>query len=102
MPKPDPNPNVPAILMPTAEIDNLASFGITVKEAVESLAGHRGDPLDRAVTFRDLIALGLITELMARGQRSSALVYATNSKLEALQARLNRVDRRTSSDPLGE
>ena len=31
------------------------------KEVVETLAGVRGDPLDRAATLRDLVALGIIT-----------------------------------------
>lgn len=49
---PEPGPSWPAML----------STVRTMKEHVEVLAGDRGDMLDSAVTYRDLIALGMLRE----------------------------------------
>ena len=40
-------------------------FGDSVKENLDVLLGHRGDALDRAVTFKDLLDTGIVT--LARG-----------------------------------
>lgn len=55
------NTNVPAIPPVFAEPNALASSCDRMREGIESLAGHRGSPVDRAVTFADLIQLKLIT-----------------------------------------
>jgi hypothetical protein len=33
-----------------------------MKEILEEMTGQLGDPLDRVVTYRDLVSLGLITK----------------------------------------
>lgn len=59
MSSPRRNPNVPAIptVVPTALLPAVRAM----KEGIESLSGQRGALEDRAVTFADLIRLGLIT-----------------------------------------
>ena len=57
------NPNVPAISPVLASVDSLSTVVDQIKEGVESLGGRRGDPLDRAATLRDLVLLGLVTEV---------------------------------------
>ena len=47
---PEPNENLPS----------LRSTAVATKELVETLAGQRGDPRDVAVTWGDLINLGLV------------------------------------------
>ncbi len=60
------NPNV-APIPPIVEDPRATTTVLTaLKEGVESLAGQRGGPLDRAVTFNDLIAMGLVTAAQAR------------------------------------
>lgn len=54
-----PNPNVPQIPTPVANLGALVYVCQTLKQAVDSLAGNRGNVLGRAVTFNDLIAMGL-------------------------------------------
>ena len=49
---PEPNENLPS----------LRSVAVATKELVETLAGQRGDPRDVAVTWGDLINLGLVTK----------------------------------------
>jgi hypothetical protein len=56
------NPNVPHIQRPLAELGSLATVTESLRQGVESLGGHRGGPLDRAVTLQDLVILGLTTE----------------------------------------
>lgn len=67
MPAPRPatfnNPNVPVINDPLSQIDALTVVTGQLKEGVESLGGRRGLPLDRAATLRDLVLLGLVTEV---------------------------------------
>lgn len=58
---PKQNPNVAPIPTPTNNLDSVLQVIIALKEGTESLAGQRGDPLGRAVTFADLVALGLVT-----------------------------------------
>lgn len=47
------------------------SFGNRVKEGLERLLGSGGDPLDGAVTFRDLLQIGVITK-SGSGQRGGS------------------------------
>ena len=54
------NPNVPPIPAVFAEPNALAASCDRMREGVESLSGQRGPPINRAVTFNDLITLGLI------------------------------------------
>lgn len=56
---PKPNPNVPQIPQPQADVGALAFVVQALKQGVDSLAGNRGDPRARAVTFNDLDALEL-------------------------------------------
>ena len=61
MSSPTPNPNVPQIPQPIANLGALVTIAQALKQGVDSLAGNRGDPLGRAVTFSDLIGLKLLT-----------------------------------------
>jgi len=45
---------------PLQEIGSLRATALATKELVESLAGQRGDPRNTAVTWQDLIDLGLV------------------------------------------
>jgi hypothetical protein len=51
----------PAIPNPSADPVALRSTGIALKETVETLTLQRGNPLNAAVTWQDLVNLGLIT-----------------------------------------
>jgi len=42
------------------EIGSLRATALATKELVEGLAGQRGNPRDAAVTWQDLIDLGLV------------------------------------------
>jgi len=54
-----PNPNIPSIPQPVADIGALTVVTQFLKQGVDSLAGSRGKPGDRAVTFNDLVSIGL-------------------------------------------
>lgn len=56
-----PNPNVPPVNMPLANVEALASVCMQLRQGVQSLGGQSGGPYDRAVTLNDLILLGLVT-----------------------------------------
>lgn len=60
------NKNVPPINPPLAELNSLTRSVDQLRQGVESLGGLRGGPMDRAVTFSDLIQLGLISEATLR------------------------------------
>lgn len=49
----------PAIPDPVTSVDSLRDTTIAIKEAVEILARQRGDRSTSAVTWQDLLALGL-------------------------------------------
>lgn len=51
----------PAVGEPTTDTNSLRNAAVAVKEGYEILVGQRGDPLMRAVTWGDLVALGLAT-----------------------------------------
>lgn len=55
-----PNTNVPAISHPMPDLNSLTNTVLSLKEGVESLSGQHGSSLNRAVTFADLIALGVL------------------------------------------
>jgi hypothetical protein len=57
---PVPNPNVSQIPQPVANLGALVNVTQVMKQGVDSLAGNRGRPTDRAVTFNDLINLGVV------------------------------------------
>jgi hypothetical protein len=60
------NPNVAPIPNPVNNLDSVLQVVVALKEGVESLAGQRGDPMGRAVTFADLAQLGLVTAAEAK------------------------------------
>ena len=57
--------NTPQI--PQVTDDNLVEVVRTLKEIVEVREGRRGDDLDEAVTYRDLVMLGLVKKLANGG-----------------------------------
>lgn len=60
MSSPAPNANVPQIPQPLADVGALAVAVRFLKQGMDSLAGYRGRPNDRAVTFNDLLNLGVV------------------------------------------
>jgi hypothetical protein len=58
--RPVANPYTPPIPAPTTDVKNLAACVQALKACVESLIGQRGDASNRAVTFNDLVAFGLL------------------------------------------
>jgi len=50
----------PTISQPTPDVNSLAKVATELKEGYEMLSGQRGDPEDRAVTWRDLLNLKLV------------------------------------------
>jgi hypothetical protein len=54
------NPFTPPIPQPTTDTKNLAACVEALKACVESLIGQRGDAANRAITFNDLVAYGLL------------------------------------------
>jgi len=61
MPKVWPNPNVPPVPQPLADLASLQVTVLQLRQGVENLGGQRGEPLDRAVTLHDLVRLGVVT-----------------------------------------
>lgn len=59
--RPAPNPNTPQSPPPVTNLGALAYCVQQLKQAVDSLGGLRGQPTNRAVTFDDLISVGLLT-----------------------------------------
>lgn len=57
------NPRIPTMNRPLANVEALVTVCEQLRQGMESLGGTRGNPLDRAVTFNDLIALGLVTQV---------------------------------------
>lgn len=52
--------NQPTIPVPSEDVRSLHSTAAATKELVEQIAGQRGAVGDAAVTFDDLVRLGLI------------------------------------------
>lgn len=63
MSNPVPNANVPQIPQPLADVGALVYAVRAIKQGMDSLAGYRGAPNDRAVTFNDLLSLGVVTSV---------------------------------------
>lgn len=53
-------PKYPAVSEPTTDGASLRESVLNLKEGVEMLTRQRGDPIASAVTWADLVALGLI------------------------------------------
>ena len=70
---PRPNPNTVPISQPLADLQILYTVVGQLKQAVDSLSGQRGRSTDRAVTFNDLVDLGLVTMARATAQRPTGL-----------------------------
>lgn len=85
MSSPDVNRNIPQPGRPVAELNSLTTVVTLLKQGMESLAGYRTGPLDRAVTFNDLISLGLISAVVV-GSDGGKVSYATSADLAALIA----------------
>lgn len=62
-----PNTNVPAIQEPLADVGSLAQVVKALRQGLQSLAGARGNIIDRAVTFADLVGLRLISGASLQG-----------------------------------
>ena len=50
-----------SIPSPVAEAESLRATALATKEVVEAISGQRGSYLNAAVTWQDLVNLGLIT-----------------------------------------
>lgn len=57
-----PNPHVPPVSQPIADLGALTAVAMQLRQGVLSLGGQLGGQLDRAVTLNDLVLLGLVTE----------------------------------------
>ena len=53
-------PNVANMLVPTGVSLQEKRFAESVKENLDVLLGHRGEPIDKAVTFRDLVEADVV------------------------------------------
>lgn len=53
-------PKYPAISEPTVDGASLRESVLSLKEGVEMLTRQRGDPIASAVTWADLVALGIV------------------------------------------
>ena len=59
-----PNKRIPGIPEPARSVDGMFETVVTMKQAVETLAGQRRQSRgESAVTWNDLVDLGLITAL---------------------------------------
>lgn len=56
---------------PTTNVESLRNVALALKENVEVLTLQRGDPYNAAVTWGDLVALGLINPLLVPKKGSS-------------------------------
>ena len=55
-------PKYPAITEPTTDPASLRDSVLNLKEATEMLTRQRGDPAASAITWADLVNLGIITK----------------------------------------
>ncbi|MEY2653799.1 MAG: hypothetical protein RLZZ524_827, partial [Pseudomonadota bacterium] len=62
---------LPGIPEPRPDLSSLAASVRAIKEALEVRTGSRGDPLDTAVTFRDLRDGGLADVYFTEGRRGA-------------------------------
>jgi len=72
-----PNPNAPSIQQVQGNITSNTAILQTVRQIVQSLCGQSGNITSRAVTFDDLIALGLVT--VTNGLATAASQASTSS-----------------------
>lgn len=54
------NPKYPPIEEPTVDPASLRQTALSTKQTVEILTGQRGNRMDSAVTWGELVALGII------------------------------------------
>jgi hypothetical protein len=94
---PTPNPNVPQIATPVGNLGALTVVTQSLKQAVDSLAGFRGKNTDRAVTFNDLINLGLVGKAQAA---SSAAAPAVQSIIQSILSTGNIAGVKDGSDAM--
>ena len=74
MAAPSPMPGIPAIANPTATVASLMHTVLQLKQAVEQIAGERGNTYSRAVTFTDLLDLGVVAKPSLLSDSGKALV----------------------------
>lgn len=79
MSRPGTNPNFSQVGSPIADVGALRTVCEQLKQNVESIGGFRGDPLGRAVTFQDLIDMGVIDQAIATSPAGSARVDGTQA-----------------------
>jgi len=81
-----------AIPQPAADFESLILTSQALAQVVEVIGGARGDPLARAVTFLDLIDLGLVSAVQVQGMRSdwrgARVDFASRREVEELRARI--------------
>ena len=65
------NPNTPPIPSPQVMLGSLANTALALKQAVDSLTGATGNPSSRAVTFDDLVNLGVAGAAQVASQYST-------------------------------
>ena len=86
---PTANKNVPQVQEPVADLGSLLTTVKSLKQGVESLGGYRGEMVSRAVTFTDLVVLGVVpptTFNKTTGVGTGG--FATNVDLQAADANL--------------
>lgn len=69
--RPAPNPNTPQSPTPQANVGALAFCVQQLKQAVDSLCGFRGKPTNRAVTFDDLVNLGIASTTVVQSNNGT-------------------------------
>ena len=74
MSRPGTNPNFSQIGHPIADLGALRVVCEQLKQNVDSIGGLRGGQFDRAVTFQDLIDMGVIDALIATSPSGSSKV----------------------------
>lgn len=78
------NRNVPPVQAPVADLGSLLTTVNSLKQGVENLGGYRGSLTGRAVTFNDLVGLGLVTPITLNTSSGTVTSgVATNAALKA-------------------
>lgn len=72
---PAPNTNVPPVPPPLADMMALTAVVMALKQGMDSLSGRAGAPMNRAVTFNDLVNLQLTTSLQAAGSLAPGTTF---------------------------
>lgn len=72
---PAPNTNVPPVPPPIADTMALTVVVQALKQGMDSLSGRAGSPMNRAVTFNDLVSLQLTTALQAAGSLAPGTTF---------------------------